>query len=172
MSAETGTPSSAPLGRDPGRVAARHDDVNPGEIAVGVIIGRTSEFFDFFVYAIASVLVFPKYIFPYVDPLSGTLIAFAIFALAFVSRPFGSIIFMAVDRAHGRGVKLTVALFLLAARLWLSRSCRAIAISAIRRECCWRCSGSARAWPGAACGMGSPRCSPLTLRRSGAAGTP
>jgi MFS family permease len=113
MSAETGTHSSAPLGRDPGRVSARHDDVNPGEIAVGVIIGRTSEFFDFFVYAIASVLVFPKYIFPYVDPLSGTLIAFAIFALAFVARPFGSVIFMAVDRAHGRGVKLTVALFLL-----------------------------------------------------------
>jgi hypothetical protein len=38
--------------------------IAPGEIAIGVIIGRTSEFFDFFVYAIASVLVFPSLIFP------------------------------------------------------------------------------------------------------------
>ena len=37
-----------------------HDQASPGEIAIGVIIGRTSEFFDFFVYAIASVLVFPR----------------------------------------------------------------------------------------------------------------
>ncbi|WP_348770614.1 MFS transporter [Azospirillum sp. TSO35-2] len=78
-----------------------------------MIIGRTSEFFDFFVYAIASVIVFPKLVFPYVDPLTGTLWSFAIFALAFVARPIGSFIFMAVDRAHGRSVKLTIALFLL-----------------------------------------------------------
>lgn len=91
----------------------RHGGANPGEIATGVIIGRTSEFFDFFVYAIASVLVFPKLVFPYVDPLTGTLYSFAIFALAFVARPVGSFIFMAVDRAYGRGVKLTIALFLL-----------------------------------------------------------
>ena len=42
----------------------------PGDIAIGVVIGRSSEFFDFFVYAIASVLVFPKLIFPFLDPLS------------------------------------------------------------------------------------------------------
>ena len=87
--------------------------VAPGEIAIGVIIGRTSEFFDFFVYAIASVLVFPKLVFPYVDPLTGTLYSFAIFALAFVARPFGSLLFTTVDRLYGRGIKLTIALFLL-----------------------------------------------------------
>ncbi|MDZ3831612.1 MAG: MFS transporter [Sphingopyxis sp.] len=95
---------------------ALHDDghaIAPAEIAIGVIIGRTSEFFDFFVYAIASVLVFPKLVFPYMDPLQGTLWSFAIFALAFVARPFGTIIFTAIDRAYGRGAKLTVALFLL-----------------------------------------------------------
>jgi len=88
-------------------------NINPGEIAVGVIIGRTSEFFDFFVYAIASVLVFPKLVFPTYGPLLGTLYSFAIFALAFIARPFGTLIFMAIDRAYGRGVKLTIALFLL-----------------------------------------------------------
>ncbi|MEW5423811.1 MFS transporter [Amorphus sp. 3PC139-8] len=91
----------------------RHARVKPGEIAIGVIIGRTSEFFDFFVFAIASVLVFPQLVFPFVDPLTGTLYAFAIFALAFVARPFGTLIFMAIDRAYGRGPKLTVALILL-----------------------------------------------------------
>lgn len=87
--------------------------IDPAEIAIGVIIGRTSEFFDFFVYAIASVLVFPKLVFPHLDPLTGTLWSFAIFALAFVARPVGTIIFTAIDRAYGRGAKLTVALFLL-----------------------------------------------------------
>jgi MFS family permease len=91
---------------------AQHQ-VSPGEIAIGVIIGRTSEFFDFFVYAIASVLVFPHFFFPFADPLTGTLYSFMVFALAFVARPAGSFAFMALDRAFGRGVKLTVALFLL-----------------------------------------------------------
>ncbi|MGI4944005.1 MAG: MFS transporter [Janthinobacterium lividum] len=105
--------SSTPLERDARLVTAREHRIAPGEIAIGVIIGRTSEFFDFFVYAIASVLVFPSLVFPYVDALTGTLYSFAIFALAFIARPFGSLIFMAVDRKHGRGVKLTIALFLL-----------------------------------------------------------
>jgi len=87
--------------------------VSPGEISIGVVIGRTSEFFDFFVYAIASVLVFPKLVFPYLDPLQGTLASFAIFALAFLARPVGTAIFTAVDLAYGRGARLTVALFLL-----------------------------------------------------------
>ncbi|GFM30056.1 MFS transporter [Novosphingobium sp. PY1] len=90
-----------------------HHEPSPGEIAIGVIIGRTSEFFDFFVYAIASVLVFPKLFFPFVDALTGTLYSFAIFALAFIARPVGSLVFMAVDRAYGRGTKLTIALFML-----------------------------------------------------------
>lgn len=96
-----------------GHEGQTHHKVKPSEIAVGVIIGRTSEFFDFFVYAIASVLVFPKLIFPSLPPLEGTLNSFAIFALAFLARPFGTFIFMAVDRAYGRAVKLAISLFLL-----------------------------------------------------------
>ncbi len=87
--------------------------IDPGDIAIGVVIGRTSEFFDFFVYAIASVLVFPRFIFPYVDPLTGTLYSFAIFALAFIARPVGTFLFMALDRHYGRSAKLMAALFLL-----------------------------------------------------------
>jgi MFS family permease len=111
--AQSGAPTSS-LERDARRTNEAHaGEVRPGDIAIGVIIGRTSEFFDFFVYAIASVVVFPKLIFPYVDALTGTLYSFAIFALAFVARPVGTIIFTAIDRTYGRGMKLTVALFLL-----------------------------------------------------------
>ncbi|MBS0253195.1 MAG: MFS transporter [Proteobacteria bacterium] len=90
-----------------------HGDVSPGEIAIGVVIGRTSEFFDFFVYAIASVIVFPKLVFPHLDALTGTLYSFAIFALAFIARPVGTVLFMALDRNYGRAVKLTITLFVL-----------------------------------------------------------
>jgi MFS family permease len=112
MSADT-APNTTQAERD---ARALHDDghdLAPAEIAIGVIIGRTSEFFDFFVYAIASVLVFPKLVFPHLDPLTGTLWSFAIFALAFAARPVGTVIFTAIDRTYGRGAKLTIALFLL-----------------------------------------------------------
>ncbi|WP_425443834.1 MFS transporter [Sphingomonas fennica] len=105
--------SSTPLERDARLINAREHRIKPGEIAVGVVIGRTSEFFDFFVYAIASVLVFPSVIFPFVDRLTGTLYSFAMFALAFIARPIGAFLFLWIDRQHGRGVKLTIALFLL-----------------------------------------------------------
>ena len=99
--------------RDARAINADGHKIAPGEIAIGVIVGRTSEFFDFFVYAIASVLVFPKLVFPYLDPIQGTLWSFAIFSLAFLARPVGTAIFTAIDRAYGRGAKLTIALFLL-----------------------------------------------------------
>lgn len=89
------------------------EDVTPGEIAVGVIIGRASEYFDFFVFGIACVLVFPGLLFPQMARLDGTLMAFAIFSLAFVARPVGTALSMAVQRRWGRGTKLTIALFLL-----------------------------------------------------------
>lgn len=92
-----------------------HDQhaVSPGEIAIGVVIGRLSEFFDFFVYGLASVLVFPKVFFPFVSPLDGMFYSFAVFSLAFVSRPVGSMLFRVIYQWFGRGTKLTVALFAL-----------------------------------------------------------
>ena len=87
-----------------------HSRIAPGEIAIGVIIGRASEFFDFFVYGIASVLVFPSVFFPFARSLEGTLYAFVIFAFAFIARPIGSVLFMAIQRRYGRETKLTIAL--------------------------------------------------------------
>ncbi|WP_347137675.1 MFS transporter [Paracoccus sp. SSK6] len=92
---------------------ADENRVSPSDIAVGVVIGRTSEFFDFFVFAIASVIVFPARLFPFADPLTGTLLSFLLVLLAFVARPIGTAIFMVIDRLYGRVAKLTLALFLL-----------------------------------------------------------
>ena len=88
-------------------------EVSPGKIAFPVVMGRTSEFFDFFVYGIAAVLVFPYLFFPDADPVQATLKSFAVFSLAFIARPIGSIVFMAIDRNFSRAAKLIGALFLL-----------------------------------------------------------
>lgn len=87
--------------------------ITPGEIAIGVSIGRASEYFDFFVFAIASALVFPSVFFPFESQLVGTLYSFVIFSFAFIARPFGTILFMKLQEHHGRQFKLTVALFAL-----------------------------------------------------------
>ena len=94
-------------------INARDTRIAPGEIAIGVVIGRASEHFDFFVYALASVLVFPALFFPFAPRLEGMLYAFAIFAFAFLARPLGTIAFLAIQRRYGREIKLTGALFLL-----------------------------------------------------------
>lgn len=88
-------------------------DVSPSEIAVGVVIGRISEYFDFFVFGIASVLVFPSVFFPFVDATTGMVYSFIIFSLAFIARPFGAFFFRLIHEHYGRGTKLTVALFML-----------------------------------------------------------
>lgn len=85
--------------------------VDPDRITIAVILARMTEFFDFFIYAIASALVFPHVFFSFVDPLTATLYSFAVFSLAFIARPIGSLIFLQIDRKFGRAVKLMAALF-------------------------------------------------------------
>ena len=105
--------SETSLGRDARAVSADHSKIAPGEIAIGVVIGRTSEYFDFFVYGIASAIVFPSVFFPFEKGLEGTLLAFVVFSFAFVARPIGTLVFMQLQRRFGREAKLTIALFLL-----------------------------------------------------------
>ena len=109
----THEPASNALERDTRRLVGHDSKIAPSEIAIGVIIGRASEYFDFFVYGIASVLVFPAIFFPFEERLEGTLWSFLIFAFAFVARPIGTVLFMAIQRKYGRSAKLTGALFLL-----------------------------------------------------------
>jgi MFS family permease len=106
-------PSSDPIAGEARPINAGHSKVAPGEIAIGVVIGRTSEYFDFFVFGIACVLVFPSVFFPFESRLDGMLLSFVVFSLAFIARPLGTTLFMAVQRRWSRSTKLTAALFLL-----------------------------------------------------------
>ena len=76
---QTTTPVTT-LEQDLRNTTADRSKVAPGEIAVGVVIGRASEYFDFFVFGIASVLVFPYVFFPFLGRLEGMLAAFIIFS--------------------------------------------------------------------------------------------
>src|SRR4051812_50029651 len=109
--AEGPPPSSTPLERD-GHLASTDHKVAPSEIVIGVVIGRAAEYFDFFVFGIASVLVFPKVFFPFAEPVTATLYSFSMFSLAFIARPIGSIILTAVHRRHRPGAKLPISPFL------------------------------------------------------------
>ncbi len=74
------------------------------------MIGTTIEFFDFYIYATAAVLVFPKLFFPKSDPATASLQAFATFALAFIARPVGSALFGHFGDRIGRKATLVSAL--------------------------------------------------------------
>ena len=74
------------------------------------LIGTTIEFFDFYIYATAAVLVFPTLFFPAGDPASATLQSLATFALAFFARPIGSAVFGHFGDRIGRKATLVAAL--------------------------------------------------------------
>ncbi len=65
----------------------------PGRVIFASLIGTTIEFYDFYVYATAAVLVFPALFFPKADPVTQLLSSFAVFGVAFIARPIGSILF-------------------------------------------------------------------------------
>ncbi|NZA27374.1 MHS family MFS transporter [Luteimonas sp. SJ-92] len=74
------------------------------------LVGTTIEFFDFYIYATAAVLVFPALFFPSADPASATLQSLATFALAFFARPVGSALFGHFGDRVGRKATLVAAL--------------------------------------------------------------
>ena len=74
------------------------------------MIGTTIEFFDFYIYATAAVLVFPTLFFPTRDPSVSTLQSLATFALAFVARPIGAALFGHFGDRIGRKATLVTAL--------------------------------------------------------------
>ncbi|HBB8735426.1 TPA: MFS transporter [Escherichia coli] len=63
------------------------------KVLVASLIGTAIEFFDFYIYATAAVIVFPHIFFPQGDPTAATLQSLATFAIAFVARPIGSAVF-------------------------------------------------------------------------------
>jgi metabolite-proton symporter len=82
----------------------------PSQVLFASLIGTTIEFFDFYIYATAAVLVFPKLFFPKSDPAAATLASLATFAIAFFARPFGSALFGHYGDRVGRKATLVAAL--------------------------------------------------------------
>src|SRR5580658_10133436 len=83
---------------------------SPRQVLFASLIGTTIEFFDFYIYATAAVLVFPKLFFPASDPSNATLESLATFALAFFARPLGSALFGHFGDRKGRKATLVAAL--------------------------------------------------------------
>jgi metabolite-proton symporter len=79
-------------------------------ILIASLIGTTIEFFDFYIYATAAVLVFPKLFFPTSSATAATLQSFATFALAFFARPLGAALFGHFGDRKGRKATLVAAL--------------------------------------------------------------
>src|SRR5581483_8428598 len=73
-----------------------------GTVLVASLIGTTVEWYDFFLYATAAGLVFPKLFFPVGDEVVGTMLAFVTFAVGFVARPIGGVLFGHVGDRLGR----------------------------------------------------------------------
>jgi MFS family permease len=81
-----------------------------GRVIVASLIGTTVEFYDFYVYATAAVLVFPQLFFPNQNETTQLLSSFAVFGVAFIARPLGSIVFGHFGDKFGRKGTLVASL--------------------------------------------------------------
>ena len=82
------------------------------EAVTTIIMARVTEYFGFFVYAIASAIVFPRLFFPMFDEITGTFLSFAVFSLAFLARPFAGIAMGPLKKSLSPAVKITLALMI------------------------------------------------------------
>ncbi|MFS4507109.1 MFS transporter [Clavibacter sp. Sh2141] len=84
---------------------------NPrSRVLVASLVGTSIEFFDFYVYATAAVLVFPALFFADSDPTVAQLQSLAVFGVAFVARPIGSVVFGHFGDRFGRTRTLVASL--------------------------------------------------------------
>jgi metabolite-proton symporter len=83
------------------------------KVIVASLIGTSLEWYDFFIYGTAAALVFNKIFFPSFEPLVGTLLAFTTYAVGFVARPLGGLIFGHYGDRIGRKNVLVVTLLLM-----------------------------------------------------------
>ncbi|MBV2362625.1 MFS transporter [Streptomonospora nanhaiensis] len=85
------------------------------KVVVSSLIGTTVEWYDFFLYGSAAALVFGAVFFPESDPLTGILLAFGTYAIGFVARPLGGLVFGHYGDRVGRKRLLVISLLLMGA---------------------------------------------------------
>lgn len=81
--------------------------------------GTSLEWYDFAIYSAAAALVFPQLFFPGSDPLTGTLLAFSTYAVGYVARPLGGVVFGRLGDVIGRKRVLVITLMLIGGATFL-----------------------------------------------------
>ncbi|MDP9397800.1 MAG: MHS family MFS transporter [Actinomycetota bacterium] len=102
-----------------GSVTAAQPRTSILKVAGASLVGTTVEWYDFFLYGSAAALVFNRLFFPSFDPLVGTLLAFATYAVGFVARPLGGIVFGHYGDKIGRKSMLVITLMLMGVATFL-----------------------------------------------------
>jgi metabolite-proton symporter len=88
-------------------------------VVMSSLVGTTVEWYDFFLYGTAAGIVFPKLFFPSNEPATGTLLAFATFAVGFVARPVGGLIFGHIGDRIGRKNTLVATMLIMGVATFL-----------------------------------------------------
>ncbi len=89
------------------------DSARIRRVLASSVIGTAIEWYDFFLYATASALVFAKLFFPSFDPMVGTIAAFGSFAVGYIARPFGAVFFGHFGDRIGRKATLVATLMIM-----------------------------------------------------------
>lgn len=130
---------------------------------MATLIGTTIEFYDFYIYGIAAALVFNDLFFPNLDPVTGTIAAFTTFAVDFVSRPLGAVVFGHFGDRFGRKVTLVISLLTMGIATLLIGLLPTYETIGFLAPSCSPCSDSCRASVWAENGV-EPLCWPRSTR--------
>lgn len=101
-------------------VAASQDAKQLRKLVIASVLGNALEWYDFFLYGTAAALVFGPLFFPVGgDPMQGTLLAFSGFAVGFLARPLGGIVFGHIGDRYSRKMTLIMTLTLMGATTFI-----------------------------------------------------
>lgn len=96
-------------------MTARAGAPGRSRVAVASMFGTVMEWYDFLLFGLAAAIVFDKIFFPSFDPITGTLLSLATFAVGFIARPLGGIIFGSIGDRHGRKPVLFLTMLIMGA---------------------------------------------------------
>jgi MFS transporter, MHS family, shikimate and dehydroshikimate transport protein len=92
---------------------SKHDERTIRKVVISALVGASLEWYDFFLYGVVAGIVFNKLYFPGSDPTVSTMLAYATFAVGFVTRPLGGIIFGHFGDKLGRKSMLVITLMIM-----------------------------------------------------------